>query len=83
MSSEKSGNRGSFKPGPDARRHQFTRAERAAGASAAYIVVAVNKPWLIAWLQRKIRKTCTTRARARFKRRQRLYAKGTIDGSGY
>lgn len=44
-------NRGSFKPGPDPRRHLFTRQECWLGYAVAYI----RHPELREWLRMKIR----------------------------
>jgi hypothetical protein len=55
-------NRGSFKAGPDARRHVFTRQECWVGYAVCYI----RRPELRKWLQRKVavRRTAKSRTTA-------------------
>ncbi len=45
-------NSGSFKPGPDKRRHTFTRAERRRGYRTA---MATSNPQILAWVYYRVR----------------------------
>ncbi len=47
-------NRGSFRKGPDPRRHVFSRAERKRGYRAAH-ANTFKEPWKHAWFLRMIR----------------------------
>jgi hypothetical protein len=47
-------NRGSFKPGFDARRHAFTNAERRRGGQSTWRLAMYDKPHLLRWLQKRI-----------------------------
>jgi hypothetical protein len=47
-------NRGSFRRGPDSRRHQFTQAERRKGWERAFERALYDEPWLLLWLKRKV-----------------------------
>jgi len=49
-------NRTSFKPGPDSRRHKFTRQECREGGKAGFHTLMVEKPWLLLWLRKKLRR---------------------------
>jgi hypothetical protein len=51
----KKANRGSFRPGPDPRRHAFTRAERRRGYRNAMAATLGRDIHVHAWLFRRVR----------------------------
>jgi hypothetical protein len=58
-------NSGSFKPGPDPRRHQLTHLERCRGYQSLMMAIRAGQvsSRTAAHLRRKIRQTCTGRKR--------------------
>ena len=45
----------SFRPGPDPRRHRFSRDECKRGGKAGFLTLMEDKPWLLLWLRKKLR----------------------------
>jgi len=76
MTRRRRANTGSFAPGPDPRRHALTEEERSRGGRTAWQRMAADRPWLLAWLQRRIDATASAAALARYRERRQRAAKG-------
>jgi hypothetical protein len=70
MPNKRKPNRGSFRPGPDRRRHRFTPQERSRGGRAAWRLAMFERPHLLAWLQRKIDRTARPGTLDAYRRRR-------------